>query len=213
MKELKAALFDFDGVLVNTEPLYDDFWNEAGERYNTGIPQFASVIKGTTMKNVMKKYFSDRPIEEQQQIQRESDEFEGAMPFPPVDGALEFVRLLKNHGVKIGLVTSSDDKKLIRAFKVMGIEGLFDTVVSAERIKKGKPDPMCYLLAAKDLGKAPADCIVFEDSFAGICSATNAGTKVVGLSTTNTEEDLKDKVYTVIPDFKGLSFEDYLSWQ
>lgn len=57
MQQIKAALFDFDGVLADTEPLYDQFWDDAGIRYHTGIPHFAAVIKGTTMSNVMKKYF------------------------------------------------------------------------------------------------------------------------------------------------------------
>ena len=73
MQQIKAALFDFDGVLADTEPLYDQFWDDAGIRYHTGIPHFAAVIKGTTMSNVMKKYFSDRPEEEQRKIQAESD--------------------------------------------------------------------------------------------------------------------------------------------
>lgn len=213
MQQIKAALFDFDGVLADTEPLYDQFWDDAGIRYHTGIPHFAAVIKGTTMSNVMKKYFSDRPEEEQQKIQAESDEFESHMPFPPVPGSLEFVRMLKAHGVQVGLVTSSENRKMKRAFQEMNLEGLFDTFVSENRITKGKPDPMCYLLAAEDLKRKPEECIVFEDSFAGISAATNAGMRVIGLSTTNSEDELKDKVYKVIPNLLHYTFEDYLSWQ
>ncbi len=58
--KFKTALFDFDGVIVDTEPIYDIFWNEAGERYGTGIDNFAAVIKGTTLPYIMEKYFSDR---------------------------------------------------------------------------------------------------------------------------------------------------------
>lgn len=213
MKQIKAALFDFDGVLANTEPLYDQYWDEAGIRYHTGIPHFAAVIKGTTMSNILKKYFSDRTEEERQQIQAESEAFESHMPFPPVPGSIEFVRMLKENGVQVGLVTSSENKKMKRAFKEMNLEGLFDTFVSENRITKGKPDPMCYLLAAEDLKRNPEDCIVFEDSFAGITAATRAGMRVIGLSTTNPEETLKDKVYKVIPNLRNCTFDDYLSWQ
>jgi len=89
---------------------------------------------------------------------------------------------------------------------------LFETVVCADRITKGKPDPMCYLLAAADLGVSPEDCIVFEDSFYGIQSGTNAGMRVVGLSTTNPVETLIDKVHTVVPNFQNSTFDDYLNW-
>ena len=73
-------------------------------------------------------------------------EFEQQMPFPPVPGAMEFIHLLKSKDVKVGLVTSSDDAKLKRAFRLLKLDNLFDTVVSADRITKGKPDPMCYCL-------------------------------------------------------------------
>ena len=95
------------------------------------------------------------------------------MTMPVLPGSFEFVRMLKSHGVQIGLVTSSDDKKLAHAFHELPfMEGLFNTIVSANRITRGKPDPMCYLLAAQDFNRKPEDCLVFEDSFAGICRST-----------------------------------------
>lgn len=210
--KLKTALFDFDGVIVDTEPIYDIFWNEAGERYGTGIDNFAAVIKGTTLPYIMEKYFSDRPEEFRQMVIKESTEYESTMPLPAMPGSLEFLHLLKEQGVQMGLVTSSDNSKVERAFKLHHLENIFDTVVTADRITKGKPDPMCYLLAADDLGVSPADCLVFEDSFAGIQAGTAAGMRVIGLSTTNPEESLKDKVYEVIPNFEKVTFEDYLKW-
>ena len=210
---LKAALFDFDGVLVDTEKLYDVFWDEMGERYHTGIPHFASHIKGTTIDGLIEKYFADRPEEEKQQIIAESNHFDWNMPMPPMPGSFEFVRMLKAHGVQIGLVTSSDDKKLAHAFHELPfMEGLFDTIVSANRITRGKPDPMCYRLAAQDLSRKPEDCLVFEDSFAGIQAGKEAGMRVIALSTTNPAAQLEGKADYVIPDLAGRTFEDFLAW-
>lgn len=210
---LKAALFDFDGVLVDTEKLYDVFWDEMGERYHTGIPHFASHIKGTTIDGLIEKYFADRPEEEKQQIIAESNHFDWNMPMPPMPGSFEFVRMLKAHGVQIGLVTSSDDKKLAHAFHELPfMEGLFDTIVSANRITRGKPDPMCYRLAAQDLGRKPEDCLVFEDSFAGIQAGKGAGMRVIALSTTNPAAQLEGKADYVIPNLAGRTFEDFLAW-
>ena len=205
---LKAALFDFDGVLVDTEKLYDVFWDEMGERYHTGIPHFASHIKGTTIDGLIEKYFADRPEEEKKQIIAESNHFDWNMPMPPMPGSFEFVRMLKAHGVQIGLVTSSDDKKLAHAFHELPfMEGLFDTIVSANRITRGKPDPMCYRLAAQDFKRKPEDCLVFEDSFAGIQAGKGAGMRVIALSTTNPAEAIRDKCRVVIPDFTSFSYE------
>lgn len=209
---VKTALFDFDGVVVDTEPIYDIFWNEAGKRYGLGIDNFAAVIKGTTLPYIMDKYFSDRSEEFRQMVVKESTEYESTMPLPAMPGSMEFLHMLKDKGVQIGLVTSSDDTKVARAFKLHHLENMFDTVVTADRITRGKPDPMCYLLAASDLGVSPADCLVFEDSFAGIQAGTDAGMRVIGLSTTNPAESLKDKVYEVIPNFEKITYEDYLKW-
>jgi HAD superfamily hydrolase (TIGR01509 family) len=210
--ENKAVLFDFDGVVVDTEPLYDAYWNEASVRYGLGIDNFAAVIKGTTMPSILEKYFSQFSDEFRKMVVRESEEFQKTLHFPLIPGVTEFMDMLKEKGIKIALVTSSEDFKLKRAFKILGFENRFDTVVSADRITKGKPDPTCYLLAAKDLGVKPEDCLVFEDSFSGIESGTRAGMRVIGLSTTNPEEKIKDKVYAVIHDFKNVTEKELSEW-
>lgn len=212
MKSIKIALFDFDGVVVDTEPIYDKYWDEAGIRYETDIDNFAEVVKGTTLSAVIENHFSDRSEAFKELVIKESMAYESTMPLPAMPGSIEFLFLLKEKGVKIGLVTSSDETKVKRAFSELKLEGIFDTVVTADRIIKGKPDPFCYLLAAQDLGVKPAECIVFEDSFVGIKAGTDAGMRVVALTTTNSEEALKDKVYQVIPDFRSMSFDDYLTW-
>jgi HAD superfamily hydrolase (TIGR01509 family) len=128
-------------------------------------------------------------------------------------GSMEFLHLLKKHQVTMGLVTSSDREKIDRAIALYQLDTIFSTIVTSDRITKGKPDPMCYLLAASDLNVPSGDCLVFEDSFAGIEAATKAGMQVIALSTTNPAESLKDKASKVIPDFKGITFEQFLQWQ
>ncbi|OAV73145.1 Phosphorylated carbohydrates phosphatase [Bacteroidales bacterium Barb6] len=209
MKPYKTALFDFDGVIADTEPVYDIFWNETVKKYGISTPDFAHVIKGQTMPRIMEIYLAGYPEEIKQSIFRESLEYEERMPLPAMPGSLEFIRLLKGNGVQTGLVTSSDQKKTDRAFLSLDMKGLFDTVVTAGRITKGKPDPMCYLLAASDLHISPKDCVVFEDSFAGIQAGTAAGMRVIALATTNPCEALQGKACKVIPDFKNMGIEDY----
>ena len=209
---MKTALFDFDGVIVDTEPIYDIYWNEAAYRYGLNIDNFASLIKGTTLPYILDKYFADCSETLRQRVIDESNAYEKEMPFPPMPGSIEFLHTLKEHGVKMGLVPSSDDVKVKRAFSLLHLDNIFDIIVTADRITKGKPDPMCYLLAASDLHESPDNCLVFEDSFAGIQAGTSANMRIIGLSTTNPEETIKDKVYKVIPNFENLTFADYASW-
>ncbi len=212
MTNYKIALFDFDGVIVDTEPIYDVYWNEADKRYGLGIPDFADVIKGTTMEYMLQNWFSGYTEEFRQKVRQEAEEFERAMPLPLMPGSFEFLKLLRSKGVRMGLVTSSDQEKIDRAFEMYEMKDLFDTVVTADRITRGKPDPMCYLLAASDLDVSPAECLVFEDSFFGMQAGNAAGMRVIGLATTNPAEAIKDKAYAVIPNFTGTTFEDYLKW-
>jgi len=212
MKRFKTALFDFDGVIVDTEPIYDIFWNEAAIRYNIGIEGFADLIKGKTMPNIMDTYFSEHTEEFRQMVWEEATAYERTMPLPALAGSLEFLQLLRKEGVQLGLVTSSDNYKIERAFDMYDLKDTFDTIVTADRITTGKPHPMCYLLAAKDLGVDPANCLVFEDSFAGIQAGNDAGMRVIGLTTTNPAEALQELVYECIPDFQEVTFDKYCSW-
>lgn len=212
MSKVQAVLFDFDGTIADTEPIYDIFWNNKAEEYHLGIDNFASKIKGTIMPNIMTKYFSQYSEEVHQKIINEALAFEEKMDFPLIPGSIDFIHALKKEGFKLALVTSSENKKMKRAFNVLSLNGVFDVVITADRITKGKPDPMCYQLAAADLHLNPEECIVFEDAFAGIEAATRAGMKVIGIASTNPAEALKDKVFAVIPDFKELTVAKFKTW-
>lgn len=203
-----CALFDMDGVIIDTEPQYDIFWKQTGEKYNVEIENFEKIIKGTTLPNILKKYFSHLTQNELNDLNNSLDEFEQNMNFTEIAGSIAFVQELKAKGIKVGLVTSSTDTKLVAVNKALHLDKLFDTIVSANRVTEGKPNPRCFILAAQDLDANPKDCIVFEDSFAGIQAGESAGMKVIGLSTTNSADLLKDKCYKVIPDFRQLTLVD-----
>lgn len=202
MAKISTILFDFDGVITDTEPQYDIYVEQLAEKYQLGIENFAQKVKGTTTKNILETYFSHFTPEEVKRIDKEVEDFEAQMDFPPVAGAIEFIHYLKTNNYKVGLVTSSQNAKMKVALDKLNLTNIFDTEVTADRITDGKPNPMCYLLAAKDLNVSPAECLVFEDSFHGIQAGTNAGMRVVGVSTTIEAKQLEDKTHSVIADFK-----------
>jgi HAD superfamily hydrolase (TIGR01509 family) len=203
-----AALFDLDGVIIDTEPQYDIFWHNTSQKYRLGIENFEQLIKGTTLANIIAQYFSHLPEEKQLEIEAANRAFDLQMDILPIPGALEFLADLKTTGIKTALVTSSGNEKLDYVFRMLPIRSYFDTLVSAERVTEGKPNPMCYLLAANDLKILPENCYVFEDSFNGIMAGNAAGMKVIGLSTTNPAVSIRDKALKVIPDFRGFTLKD-----
>ena len=204
MAKKTTILFDFDGVITDTEPQYDIYFNSLAEKYNLGINNFALQVKGVTMPNILQKYFSDFSDEDIKNIIDETTAFERQMDFQFIPGVDDFIKYLKKNNYKIGLVTSSQDFKMKIALDKLSLTGVFDTEVTANRIVQGKPDPMCYLLGAKDLGSDPSECVVFEDALFGIQAGTAAGMRVIGVDTTIPAEQLKDKVYAVISDFTDL---------
>lgn len=202
MKNITCALFDMDGVMIDTEPQYDKFWRQAGKEYCTGIDNFEKIIKGTTLPNILAKYFTHLSDEERKSLIKSLDEFELNMTFDEIPGSVDFVKKLKGEGLKVGLVTSSTDSKLLCVNRKLHFDKLFDTVVSATNVTQGKPNPECYLLAAQRLGVSPKNCVVFEDSFAGIDAGKSAGMTVIGLYTTHPKDDIEAKqVLKAIPDF------------
>jgi HAD superfamily hydrolase (TIGR01509 family) len=216
MKNNIAFLFDLDGVIIDTETQYDVFWKKMGEDYQLGLQNFEQMVKGITLPNIISLYFSHLPEEKQKEVEAASRAFDLQMNMIPVSGVLTFLAELKKTGIKMGLVTSSDNEKLITVFQALTIKEYFDTIVSADRITQGKPHPQCYLVAAKDLGILPEKCFVFEDSFNGIKSANAAGMRVIGLSTTNSPESIQKDCIRVIPDFRqfaisSLGYPDFLT--
>lgn len=204
-----AALFDMDGVVLDTEGQYDLFWIEQGKRYHPGMPDFYKKIKGMTTEKILEDYFGG-DMDLQQQISRELDEFEKKMSYPYVPGVENFIRVLLDHGVRIALVTSSNNVKMSYVLKAHPeFTEYFERMITADKVTKSKPDPECYLLAARELQVETDVCCVLEDSFAGIEAGRNARMKVVGLATTNPAEKIQGMVDWVLPDFTGYTYDEF----
>ena len=202
-----AALFDFDGVVVDTEPQYTLFWDEKGKKYHPEIPDFGHHIKGQTLIQIYKQYFR-QPEGLQEEITRQLLDYELTMHFEYIDGVVDFMKELREKGVKLAIVTSSNDAKMANAYREHPeLKSMVDYIVTADRVTHSKPHPECFLLGAEMLGVEKDNCIVFEDSFHGIEAGNRAGMKVIGLATTNSAEAIATKCGLVIPDFTDFTFE------
>ena len=202
-----VALFDFDGVVMDTESQYTLFWDEKGRKYHPEIPDFGHYIKGQTLMQLYERYFLHLS-ELQPQITRELNEFETRMQFEYIPGVVDFMKELREKGVKIAIVTSSNDKKMANAYRAHPeLLTLVDEILTADRFMHSKPHPECFLMGAKVFDSDIENCIVFEDSFHGLEAGNRAGMKVIGLATTNPASAIEDKATLVIPDFVGFTYE------
>ncbi|MCR4773489.1 MAG: HAD family phosphatase [Prevotella sp.] len=200
-KDFKAALFDLDGVVFNTEPQYSVFWGGIMRRYFPERPNLAEQIKGSTLVQIYDKYFAGQP-DVQKQITAELDDFELNMQFDYIDGFLNFVNDLRKRGIKTAVVTSSNKVKMQVVYdRRPEFTGLFDAILTSEDFSESKPSPDCYLRAAKRLGMQIGDCVVFEDSFNGLRSGRAADMYVVGLATTNSADAIAPYCDEVIENY------------
>ena len=206
MNKFKAALFDLDGTLVETEGQYTEFWSAMGRKYRPDVPDLAQIIKGTTLVQIFDNFFPDQQWREE--ITAGLDEWEKNMEYPFIPGALEFLRDLKAHGVKCAVVTSSNKKKIdaVRA-KIPDFDSLFDRILTSEDFRASKPDPDCYNLGAKVFNCKKKECIVFEDAFTGLQAGMSSRIFTVGITTYNSREQIQDKCNYVIDNFLDMTFE------
>lgn len=210
MSDQVAALFDLDGVVVDTELQYTQFWGLQNDIYLPDRPNMRNEIKGSTLNQIYNKYFQGQK-DIQEKITKELNIFESKMDYDYIEGVINFFKDLKKNRVKMAIVTSSNEEKMRSVYKRHPeLKGFFDCIITADKITKSKPNPECYLKAADELGVPYSNCFVFEDSFAGLRAGMDANMTVVGLATTNSAEDIKDKCNHVIPTFKNFSYKNLM---
>lgn len=200
-----GVLFDLDGVLLDSEGGYSIFWGAMEKEYHTGVPDFARFIKGFHLTRILDYFAND---EVRQEVLDKLLDYERNMQFEFFDGALELVNQLRDAGIPMAIVTSSDRKKMEALYRHHPVfPTLFDQIITGDMVTKAKPDPDCYLMGAKLLGVDIKDCIVLEDSRNGLLAARASGAKVIGLATTLPAEDVRPLCDLMVNDVSELTIE------
>ena len=203
--KMKAALFDLDGVVFNTEPQYTVFWGEQCREFHPEHPGLEHEIKGQTLVQIYDAWFAGPLVKKQQLITSRLNEFEKQMDYAYIAGFEDYIKDLRKQGIKTAVVTSSNQIKMEAVYQHHPeFKDMFDAILTSEDFERSKPDPDCYLKAAERFGVNPEDCVVFEDSFNGLKSGRAAGMRVVGLATTNPAERIRPLCDEVINDYINL---------
>ncbi|KAB1148742.1 HAD-IA family hydrolase [Streptomyces luteolifulvus] len=176
----RALLLDMDGTLVNSDAVVERCWRRWAERHALDADEVMKVVHGRQGHASMALLLPDRPMDQnhadnERMLAEETADLDGIIAVP---GAPEFLTSLR--GLPHALVTSADVALSTARMTAAGL-GLPDVRITAESVGASKPDPEGFLKGAAELGVAPADCIVFEDSAAGIAAGRAAGMRVVGV--------------------------------
>lgn len=198
---IKAVIFDLDGVLVTTDELHFEAWKRLAEEL--GITDFTKddnarqrgVSRMASLEVVLEK--TDRKFSEDEKLALAEKKngmyvksLESLDRSAALDGVFDFITYLRNNGIKIAVGSASKNTPVI--LEKTNLADKFDAVSCGLDTQKSKPDPEVFLIAANKLGIAPAECVVIEDSDAGIEAAKSGGmyAVAVGEAERNSKADI-----------------------
>jgi beta-phosphoglucomutase-like phosphatase (HAD superfamily) len=211
---LGAVIFDMDGVLVDSEPIYDRettlFLAELGV---VADPAFYDTLRGLPPLEVWSRlaarYDLPQPLEwlAAESIRRLDLHFGSLGPLDPVPGAGELVAELVAATVPLAVASSSVAGRVAAVLDALGLDRHFGVTVSGDDVADGKPAPDIFLEAARRLGVDPAACVVVEDSYNGVTAALAAGMRCVAYAADGSDHPDRARADLVVDDLRGLSLE------
>jgi beta-phosphoglucomutase len=208
-----AAIFDMDGTLIDNTPYHFKSWQSLFKKYGKGELSKATYyteMSGVPVMETIRRVFGEgRDEAELKALLNEKEEFYRQLYAPyvaPVKGLVEFLTGLKNSGIKMAMATSATIEDVDFILNRIPIRADFDAIVNSTMVTRPKPDPQIFLKAAETLNMPPENCVVFEDSLAGVKAANSAGMKVVAITTGHTADELHP-VNLVIDDYTQLGVQ------
>ena len=189
LDSMQAALFDLDGVIVDTAKFHYLAWRELANGLGFDLSeaqneQLKGISRMESLDIILKIGGVELPADEKLRLAtvkngRYVEMIKEIDSSEILRGAKEYLLALRARGVKIALGSASKNAEII--LQNLGVLGLFDAVIDGNKISKSKPDPEVFLLGAQAVGVAPAACVVFEDAAAGVEAAKAGGMYAVGI--------------------------------
>ena len=216
MNKLNAVIFDLDGTLLDNNDFHLKSWKQYLKQIGMEISDedYKANISGRTNKDATEHVFNKKMTnDEAEQYYLEKEKIYRelyATVIKPVNGLINLLTELQQNGIKMAIATSGILVNIDFMFDHVPIRHFFEQVINSTHIQNGKPDPEIFITTARKLQVYPENCVVFEDSIAGVEAANAAGMKVVALTTTHTLEELHD-ADLVIDDYTQISYGKLLS--
>jgi len=192
----RGAIFDWDGVIINSAAQHEVSWDRLARECGKTLPE-NHFKRGFGMKNEViipeLLRWTTVPTEirllslRKEAIYREVVREQG---IAALTGVETWLRTLRDEGIPCVIASSTHRENITTTLDVLGLKEFFADIVTAEDVKRGKPDPEVFLTAARRIGVEPGGAIVFEDALVGITAAQAAGMRVVAVATTEPHDKL-----------------------
>lgn len=179
----EGALFDLDGVLIDTQDAIVALWREVSTRQGQQLrdSDVERHVLGCSPEHTVEALFPGLDRADREGVLASVRAAEPDLAFQEVAGAGALVAQLHAAGVRLGLVTGASAARAERVLDALGLRAAFTVLVTWGEVDHGKPAPDCYRLGAGRLGFEPARCLVFEDAPSGVTAAVRAGAVCVGV--------------------------------
>ncbi len=178
-RQIRAIIFDLDGVIADSHALHERAWRDLlGEVGQTPAADVSEIVReGKTRSDILKRLFPEYSSQELTSLGKQKDALyqKNSKDLRPIAGVIEWIRELHREGFSLAVATSASRQRALCALRQFDVEHLFKAIVTASDIAAGKPDPALFLAAADALGIEPSEALVIEDSEAGLAGAKNAG--------------------------------------
>ena len=180
---IKYIIFDKDGTLLDTEPIFKRAWVEVGEQWGLeGIEEMYPSIMGNNGEVIVQKLYAAYPDRDCQayyneRMDRVTTLMEGEIPL--MAGCREILDFARKNGISVAVATSSTRERAEKNLKKLDLWDYFDAVVTGDMVKKSKPEPDIFLEAASRIGARKDECIVCEDSYNGLLAAKASGMRPI----------------------------------
>lgn len=210
---LKAIIFDMDGTLVDSIPFHKEAWLIFLKKHNVLLnpEEFQAQNHGNIDEMIRRFFGQDLPDEKVIQLGQEKENTYRELyknHIHEIAGLTSLLNKMNDLEIKASLATMGDTPNIDFVLDKLSIKKYFHSLTGGHEITNGKPDAEIFNLALKKLNLNSSDCIVIEDSIDGVISATQAGIKVIGITTSYSEDELKaNGCFYVISDFHELQFD------
>ena len=205
-----TAIFDMDGTMIDNTPYHFKSWQAFYKNHHLGEisrEAYYRDISGVPIIDTMRRLYPDDDEAQLKQLVNEKEAYYRKIYEPflaPINGLENFLTELKSAGIKMAIASSATMGDIDFILHKIPVRKNFEAIIDGSRVTKGKPNPQIFLKAAHDLNARPEDCVVFEDSLAGIKAANAAGMKVVAITTGHKAADLQPSSL-VIDDYSTLT--------
>jgi len=214
MEKIKGAIFDMDGLMIDTEKLYVRFWIQSAADFGYDMkPEHVYAIRSLSRKYSIPKLKSflgeDFPTEDVRSHRTNLlNAYIDEHGLEVKKGLFTLLDHLRDHGIKMAVATCTPTERSMKYVEKIGASAYFTAIVGGDMITNGKPDPDIYLTAAKALGLPPQECAAFEDSPNGIQSANSAGCHTIMIpDMTQPDDELRPLISAVYDSLdKAVSF-------